>query len=244
MLNNYNSLAEEYKKTSSKPDKLYSTLPTLLKIAGTLDNKTVLDLGCGSGFFTKAFASRGAKKVIGIDSSEEQIKLAFKDKQLNTDYIRGDIFKTSLPKANIILAPYVINYAQNNAELSTLLQNIYQSLENKGKVILVIDLPTGKDLKKFGAIKTLGNIPADGEKITIELFNQNQFICKLNAFYFKPETIEKALKEIGFKKVIWHTPIISNRGLQEYGKDFWEGYTEGPELGYVSAEKITGQEII
>jgi len=50
--NDYSTLAHSYQKTDAKPDKKYSILPTVLMIAGDSSGKTVLDLGCGSGFFT------------------------------------------------------------------------------------------------------------------------------------------------------------------------------------------------
>ena len=60
ILNDYNKLSESYQQSSAKPDKLFSTLPTVLKIAGDFENKDVLDLGCGSGFFTNEFGGNSA----------------------------------------------------------------------------------------------------------------------------------------------------------------------------------------
>lgn len=51
VINPYDSLARDYEQTSEKPDKKYSTLPTVLQLAGDMEGKTVVDLGCGSGFF-------------------------------------------------------------------------------------------------------------------------------------------------------------------------------------------------
>ena len=43
---------------------------------GNLKNKTVLDLGCGNGFLGPKFIKRGAKKVILMDISKENLKHA------------------------------------------------------------------------------------------------------------------------------------------------------------------------
>jgi ubiquinone/menaquinone biosynthesis C-methylase UbiE len=48
----------------------------LLAAVGDVRGKTVLDLGCGSGFLSVLMARRGAKRVIGIDVSEEQLAIA------------------------------------------------------------------------------------------------------------------------------------------------------------------------
>ncbi len=43
---------------------------------GDVKNKSILDVGCGSGRYSVDFAQRGAKEVIGIDFSSEMIHLA------------------------------------------------------------------------------------------------------------------------------------------------------------------------
>ncbi|MBP9747590.1 class I SAM-dependent methyltransferase [Patescibacteria group bacterium] len=103
MLNNYNQLAKEYSKTDLKPDKYLSILPTVLQAVGDLSGKTVLDLGCGSGFFSRAFADAGAKDVLGIDSSLVQIDLAKQEPRLNVKYLVEDVFKTPLPRGGCCL---------------------------------------------------------------------------------------------------------------------------------------------
>lgn len=49
-------------------------LPNLLRLLGEIKGKTILDLACGSGFFTRAFYRAGAR-VVAIDLSPELIAL-------------------------------------------------------------------------------------------------------------------------------------------------------------------------
>lgn len=237
LLNDYNKLSESYQQTDVKPDKQFSTLPTVLKIAGNFENKIVLDLGCGGGFFSNEFARNGAKKVVGIDNSVEQINIAKKNSLENNKYILADIFKDKLPAADIVVAPYVVNYATEVNQLTKLFQNIYDSLNASGKLIIVVDLPEGKDLKKFGAIKKVLGEKVDGAKIEINLFNGEEFICTLNAIYFLPSTLENTLRLVGFDDIAWHKPIVSDDGIEKLGEDFWKGYVDSPELGYLTAIK-------
>jgi ubiquinone/menaquinone biosynthesis C-methylase UbiE len=48
----------------------------VLAAVGDVRGKTILDLGCGSGFLSVLLAKRGAARVIGIDVSEEQLAIA------------------------------------------------------------------------------------------------------------------------------------------------------------------------
>jgi ubiquinone/menaquinone biosynthesis C-methylase UbiE len=50
-------------------------LPNLLRLMALEKGETVLDLACGPGFFSRAFAAAGAK-VVGADISEELIAMA------------------------------------------------------------------------------------------------------------------------------------------------------------------------
>ena len=54
---------------------------------------------------------------------------------------------------------------------------------------------------------------------------------------FHTPGIERLLREVGFRNIQWHTPIVSGEGITAMGADFWNGYTADPELGYLTAEK-------
>jgi 2-polyprenyl-3-methyl-5-hydroxy-6-metoxy-1,4-benzoquinol methylase len=44
--------------------------------AGDVGDKTVLDIGCGSGVYSVDFARRGARRVLGVDFSASMLQLA------------------------------------------------------------------------------------------------------------------------------------------------------------------------
>lgn len=233
--NDYEKLAELYQTTNEKPDKKYSILPTILMLAGDLTGKTVVDLGCGSGFFTRALAL-GAKKVTGYDNSVEQIGLARKNPVSNVEYVLADIMNDELSPNDVINAPFVLGYCSDVNELKNLFAKIYATITQKGLFIGVVDLPSGEDLKKYGATKILYDTE-DGAKIEIILSNGTSPICTLWATFFSPQTIESLLKETGFCDIKWHKPIISTKGLKTMPSGYWTGYTENCELGYFTAEK-------
>lgn len=241
-VNSYNEIAEIYRESNTKPDKLYSILPTVLSLTDDLKNKVVLDLGCGDGFFTEAIATKNPRKIIGVDNSARQIELAENHASERVEYLLGDIFKDEFSKADLITAPFVLNYATDTNSLFLFLKKIYTTLTPGGKVILVYDLPNGSDLKQFGAKKTLTDTK-DGAMFTIELFNQDIPICTLHATYFTEETIKSLLKKSGFIKITTHSPIISQQGIKKLGENFWKGYADNCELGYLTAEKISAEEV-
>lgn len=239
-INDYDELAAKYRNSDPKPDKQFSILPTVLQMIGDCSGKTVVDVGCGSGFFTRPIAELGAARVYGIDNSVEQLKIALGTPSRETvQYVLRDIFIDSFPthSADVSVVPFVLNYARTKAILRHLLKQLHGSTRDGGKSVFVIDLPNGRRLKRFGATKKLLGPRTDETIMKIELSNQEKVVCELSAVYYTPETIEGTLREVGFRNIQWHTPVISAEGMTKMGREFWEGYLDDPELAYLTAEK-------
>jgi ubiquinone/menaquinone biosynthesis C-methylase UbiE len=53
MATDYNKIAKEYQASKIQPWQKYVEVHSLFKLAGDLTNKSVLDLACGDGFYTR-----------------------------------------------------------------------------------------------------------------------------------------------------------------------------------------------
>ncbi|MDQ5886405.1 MAG: toxoflavin synthase [Patescibacteria group bacterium] len=237
-MNDYEALASSYRNSNVKPDKQYSILPTVLNMVGDCEGKNVIDLGCGAGFFTLPLAQSGAAVVCGVDNSPAQIELAKKvSAHPSIAYRVGDIFTQHGRPVEIITAPFVANYARTVPVLMHFFGLVFKSLREGGRAVFVIDLPNGRSLKRFGATKAFDGPAADETPIRINLFNEDKRICTLVGVYYTPQTVEALLLKVGFRKVTWHKPVVSEEGISKLGPGFWEGYIDDPELGYLTAEK-------
>ncbi len=114
-------------------------LPNLLRMLDIQQGEPVLEIGCGQGLFTRAFAEAGAKAV-GADISPELIALAKKHApQLAfhaapahaLTFAQNGGFK----KAAIILA------LQNIAEMGAALAEAARTLEKNGSLFIVLNHP-------------------------------------------------------------------------------------------------------
>jgi toxoflavin synthase len=233
----------QYVKTNLKADKKYSVLPTILHLLESLEEKVVVDVGCGDGFFSRAIVEKNPSWVYGIDFSREQIEKAKLQAHPKINYSIQDMF-AELPRCDLINAPFVLNYAQSISELSALLKNFYCSLTSGGKLVTAVDLPKlfldDEQIarkKKFGAVKKFESNLVDGSEIQIDLFGNQEHICTLWATYFSPQSLERCLRATGFEDIKWHSSIISEEGRRILGDDFWQDYSQLCELGYLTACK-------
>lgn len=242
--NNFRLLAKPYQGTDQKPDKHYSILPTVLKLVDDPSGKTILDVACGSGFFTFPIAELGAAHVIGVDNSEQQLEIARSKSVANTEFRLCDIFNGELPPADMAVIPFAANYAKDLRMLTKLFIRLRSCLNQGGRAIFVMDLPGErgglpyKRMRSFGAVKWWAQGPYDGAMFCNHLFDgRGKEICSLWAYYYSPLTIQFALQDAGFQNIRWHKPVISEEGLRVLGQGFWQGYSDNCELGYITAEK-------
>ena len=77
-------------------------------IKENLQNKTVLDLGCGTGILGIFAAKRGAKKIIAADTDEKAVKSTLNNARINKidnlDVKKGDVSVIRNEKFDIIIA--------------------------------------------------------------------------------------------------------------------------------------------
>lgn len=141
----YNDQAQKWSSDEAR------TMSDLVGRARILDicteiaaDKVVLDLGCGEGYIGRKVA-KVARKIIGVDISEEMIKLANKKKGANEAYLVSSMDKLSLTKNTIDLAVAVmsLHYLKNAQDLARTFGKVSGVLKNGGELIFLIPHPLG-----------------------------------------------------------------------------------------------------
>lgn len=115
-------------------------LPNLSRLVSPRPGLTILDLACGQGFFTRAFAAAGAA-VTGADLSSVLVELAKKRSPKNVSYFVASadnlkpIATASVNVVTIVLA------LQNIENLSGVVSECRRVLQPGGRLILVLNHP-------------------------------------------------------------------------------------------------------
>ncbi len=107
-----------------------------------LDGKDVLDLGCGYGWHSMYCIQKGARKVLGIDSSERMLQQA---RKMNADerieYRRTGIEEYDYPADSwdLVVSNLALHYIE---DLGKVYSDVYRTLRSRGIFLFNIEHPT------------------------------------------------------------------------------------------------------
>src|SRR5215472_638190 len=128
MTTKYDPIAEQYKRAKQQAWRAHIEAFTLLRLIGDPTGKTVIDIACGEGFYTRLIRRRGAAKVSGVDLSEKMIGLARASEaqqQLGIDYMVGDGLNLGVEaQYDLAVAAYFLNYAHDCEELDAMCRGV------------------------------------------------------------------------------------------------------------------------
>ncbi|CAH2464752.1 MULTISPECIES: class I SAM-dependent methyltransferase [Bacillus] len=102
-----------------------------------VQNKQVIDIGCGGGIYTKELALMGAKNVVGLDFSKEILQAAKENCNAfpNISFIHGDAHNIPYPNESfdLVISRAVIHHLQ---DVPTFIREASRILKQDGILIL------------------------------------------------------------------------------------------------------------
>jgi ubiquinone/menaquinone biosynthesis C-methylase UbiE len=229
----YDTIAEEYKKSKELPYRLIEKY-TYFNLLGELAGKSILDLGCGEGFYTRKFKQKGAARVVGVDISEKMIELARREEArepLGIEYIVCDVLELGqIGSFELVVASYLLNCAQTKEQLLKMCQSIYANLKPGGRFVSINDnvqmLPELYPIcKKYGYTKSISEPLREGTPINLT-FSVDGHKFSLIDYYLSQTTYGWAFRTAGFQEIRWHKPIVSPEALEEFGQEFWQDFLD------------------
>ena len=215
--------------------------PVIFQTLGEIRGKSLLDLACGNGFYTRRFRGYcGADPVTGVDLSPmliRQAEAAERREPLSIEYRVGDVTTLELERRfDVVTAIHLLHYLQSAAEIETALERIHALLRSGCNFVTMIANPEF-DLAKHA--------PQDSKRKFGYYFSEAQSgnggLLRFHPGGFEKErelTFELRRWERGFLDDIvrrvgftpdWHDPFISTDGLAEYGPDFFANYLANPQ---------------
>ena len=139
----WGSVATWYEGMVSDDDSYQTQViaPNLLRLMDLHADEKILDLACGTGFFSEMFARIvGSKNVSGVDVGKQLIAIA-KQKNSEIDFRISAADDLSIFPANHFDKIAIVLAIQNIAEVKAMFQEINRVLKSTGSVYVVMNHP-------------------------------------------------------------------------------------------------------
>ncbi len=229
----YEQLADHYDRfVDTKPANAYYERPGTLSLLPDVEGKTVLDAGCGAGWYTKWFIDHGAKYVTSVDFSPSMVELTKKRAGDKARVILADLNQPleqiESQSKDVIVSPLTLHYLK---DWETPMREFNRILKNRGRLIFSVHHPF-MDYLVFGRENYFSTELLDDE------WNTPDGKVKVQ-FYRRPlSEILKPLHLNGFviEKLIEPMPTDDFRREQP---DTYEKWTKRPQFLFIRAQKTT-----
>jgi ubiquinone/menaquinone biosynthesis C-methylase UbiE len=238
MSTNYDFIAEEYKRAKLQPWRAHVESFTLLGVIGDLAGKTVVDLACGEGFYSRILREQGAARVTGVDLSEKMIALARQQEAEHPQgirYVVGDGRNLQLNEEHdLVIAGYLLNYATSREELAAMLNSIARCLKSGGRLVAVnsnpaFDFPSAPSFRKYGFETRVPGEWREGAPFHW-IFHLADGPLQIENYYLSVATHEEACRSAGFSSIRWHQLRVSPQGESSCEQGYWTELLSQPPI--------------
>ena len=135
--------------------------PAMIDACGDVNGLAVLDLGCGTGYFSRQMTKRGASRVVGVDISPNQIGYAqqYEDRErLDIEYVVGDAATIieSLPEASFDLVTACVSLV-DMPNPGRVIRGAYRILNGSGRLVFTNTHPITDTMSREWIRDTDGN---------------------------------------------------------------------------------------
>lgn len=242
-------MSTQYNKQQGPYDELRKSTISIVErvnireiVQPIIKDATVLDLACGSGFYTRAFLEWGASKAVGVDISTamlEEARALSRDNSEAPSFLEADCSKPvaySGGPFDLVFGAWFLNYAGTKQELVEMYRNIALNLKPGGRFVAVTPPPTNDPAGQIKAECDVRPLPtaSGGLYSTVTRHIQDGVDFHLHSdtpagdldfdtFHLRKEIWESAAKEAGFEgELKWsatHIPEDFMDDPQKYGEE-------------------------
>jgi 2-polyprenyl-3-methyl-5-hydroxy-6-metoxy-1,4-benzoquinol methylase len=217
-----------------------------IQAVGGVAGRTVLDVACGTGHYTRLLRQQGATRAVGVDLSPEMIAVARHTEATRPlgaiSYEVQDIGELDLPETfDLAVGVYLLHYATTAAHLWQMCQRIAQHIRPGGHLVTYVLNSTPCAIpdyyQKYGVNVMATSTLHDGDVYSFAVQTQNGWLPPITVYYWSQTALEQALQQAGFVDIRWQNPDVSPAGREQYGADYWQAYLDCPHCVLVTATK-------
>ena len=242
-MSEYDAIAGEYQESKRLSFREHVERYTLFETLGDVRGKTVLDLACGEGFYTRLLRQAGASEVTGVDISAAMIELAEEQERrqpLGCSYVQADVAAFEPDRTvDLVVAMYLLNYASTRERLRRFCRVCHDALRPGGRFVGVNDNVRNPPAapgawKKYGLERTCASPPAEGDVVRYTITNADGRQFEFDNYYLAPETYADAFRRAGFRAFRW---IEVSLHPARRGDPFWDDFMTNPPIVAFAASR-------
>ncbi|CAN7280923.1 class I SAM-dependent methyltransferase [Rossellomorea sp. LjRoot5] len=115
--------------------------PMIHELIGSIQNKSILDLGCGDASFGKELIHKGAKHYTGVEGSKQMVEAACSNLLEQNGTIYNETMESyDFPKEtfDLVTSRFAIHYV---SDINHLFQHVHKTLKEDGRFVFSIQHP-------------------------------------------------------------------------------------------------------
>jgi len=232
----YDAIATQYRRSRQSPLRRYVERYSLFELVGDVAGRSVLDLACGEGTYSRELKLRGATRVVGVDISSAMIELAEQQEQadpLGVDYVCADVRQLpDLGCFDIVVAAYLLHYAPTESDLAAMCDGIRRHLAPGGRFVALNENPVQppgrySGYEQYGFGKAVELPRREGSPISYWMIAGKE-LFRFVVYHHDRAIYEKVLGAAGFEGISWSRMQVDPRGVAACGDAYWQEYLDNP----------------
>lgn len=237
----YNDASAHYDRVKTLPY-AFAEEATIRSVLPKLDGLRVLDLGCGTGYYTRAWRREGASDVLGVDAASGMIKLAREieaARPLGVSYAVAD--GASIPRYgqfDVITPIWMFNYAKDVAEHHQMLARCAENLAPGGVVVALcsnpdVDFNAMAQYSRYGLNMERGDNFGDLTVCHIKL-NLDPPVT-FDGFFWPSGVVEDSMQRAGLVDIQRHPVAMPGHPPGAPGASYWAELAANPPFALFTA---------
>ena len=242
----YDRISHHYQDSKRLPFRRHVEAYSMLGLLPDLAGRSVVDLACGEGIYTRALMRAGAARVAGVDVSPQMIALgeqAEAAEPLGVRYVVADVAVVEMEERfDVAFCSFLFNYARDRAELRALVEAVARLVRPGGLVVGCNDYPDNPPehfgrYRPYGFIKVGSADRKEGDLITYRFFNPDGAVFELDNYFLPTDAYRQEFARAGFVSFDWVMPEVSPEGMAVFPPGFWDVYLDSPPIVSLTATR-------
>jgi toxoflavin synthase len=266
MASQYDSIGSKYNVFKQLPTSIVETSnlhDALLPYLSMGGKPRVMDLACGTGYYSRKLLEWNASYVLGVDLSSGMIEVANQSlsesgkhhgslKFMVGDALHLGKIEDELP-FDIVIGAWLLNYSSCMEEMTQMFRTISANLKEGGVFVGITPHPT-EDVDAFvqmtndfqmerpgrwGVEVSFYEKLKSGEGWRTEVVGHGEHEVVFRNFHLRKSVYEKGARQGGMNgKIGWKEVKMPQQALERMGEEYWKDYfVKGPHIGILVVEK-------